>query len=230
MIDFNYYTLNEARNATGVVVVIDVLRAFTTAAHAFDVGAIKILPVAGVDEAVQLRKEIPGSLIMGEVDGEKPAGFDFGNSPTAISELDLSGRILIQRTSAGTQGIVSALNADQVLAASFVVAKPTAEVILRFNPAVVSFVITGESMGRDGDEDRACAEYIQEMVKGETPDPAFFIQRVSRSTAGRSFLMKNDQSTLPKDLNLSIQANGFPFALPVKREESKWVMYSEKAK
>lgn len=230
MIDFNYYTLNEARNATGVVVVIDVLRAFTTAAHAFDVGAIKILPVAGVDEAVQLRTEIPGSLIMGEVNGEKPAGFDFGNSPAAIRELDLSGRILIQRTSAGTQGIVSALNADHVLAASFVVAKSTAEVILRLNPAVVSFIITGESMGRDGDEDRACAEYIQGMVKGETPDPVFFTQRVSRSTAGRSFLIKNDQSTLPMDLNLSIHANAFPFALPVKREGSKWVMYREKAK
>ena len=224
MTDFNYYSLENAHEASGFVVVVDVLRAFTTAAHAFNVGAEKILPVAGVEEAIQLRKRIPGSLIMGEVDGEKPAGFDFGNSPAAISVLDLSGRTLIQRTSAGTQGIVRAVNANHLFAASFVVAKATAEVILRCNPAVVSFVITGESAARDGDEDRACAEYIQAVVMNEVTDKSAYIERVGSSSAGRSFLNDRNQTFLRNDFVMSIQTDIFPFTLPVEWEDSLWVM------
>jgi 2-phosphosulfolactate phosphatase len=89
MTAFKFFTLDEALMASGLVVVIDVLRAFTTAAHAFDRGAEKILPVASVKEAFQLRKRLPGSFIMGEVDGIKPEGFDFGNSPDQISAMDL---------------------------------------------------------------------------------------------------------------------------------------------
>ena len=227
MTEFNYYSLEYANNASGLVVVVDVLRAFTTAAYAFNVGAAKILPVSGVEEAIQLRKTIPGSLIMGEVDGEKPAGFDFGNSPADISALDLSRSTLIQRTSAGTQGIVRAVNADQLFAASFVVAKATAEVILRHNPTEVSFVITGESAGHDGDEDRACAEYIQAMVMNEAIDHRPYIERVGSSSAGRSFLDGSIQTVSKKDFFLSIQTDIFPFTLPVQREETLWVMTND---
>jgi 2-phosphosulfolactate phosphatase len=45
-------------------------------------------------------------MACGEVNGLPPEGFDFGNSPTQVMKLDLRGRALVQRTSAGTQGIV----------------------------------------------------------------------------------------------------------------------------
>jgi 2-phosphosulfolactate phosphatase len=224
MTDFNYYSLEDADKATGFVVVVDVLRAFTTAAHAFNVGVEKILPVSGVEEAVQLRKRIPGSLIMGEVDGIKPVGFNFGNSPAAFCSIDLSGRTLIQRTSAGTQGIVRAVNANHLFAASFVVAKATAGEILCQKPAEVSFVITGESAARDGDEDRACAEYIQALVINELTDKSEYIERVGRSSAGRSFLDVRNKNILMNDFIMSIQADIFHFTLPVKREDSLWIM------
>ena len=224
MINFEYFFLDEAYQAEGLVVVIDVLRAFTTAAYAFNVGVQKILPVAEVNQALNLRRQIPGSMIMGEVDGIKPPAFDYGNSPASISKLYLNDKIMIQRTSAGTQGIVLALNADQIFAASFVVAKATAEAIRRLNPDKVSFVITGKSLGRDGDEDRACGEYIQALISNQSVDSKAFINRVRYSSAGRSFIDETKSITAEIDFNLSIQTNIFSFALPVVKEDSLLTM------
>ena len=77
--------LRDAREARGTVIIIDVFRAFTTAAVAFSRGASKIVLVAEVDEALALRVRGVGELCMGEVDGKRPPGFDFGNSPHELS-------------------------------------------------------------------------------------------------------------------------------------------------
>src|SRR5512136_1543681 len=105
---FQYTTLETCYKAKNTVVVIDVIRAFSTAAYAFGAGAESITLVSGVKEALELRAAIPGALVMGEVGGIKVDSFDFGNSPAEFLGLDLSGKALIQRTSAGTQGIVRA--------------------------------------------------------------------------------------------------------------------------
>src|SRR6266540_3715942 len=52
-------------DATGAVIAIDVLRAFTTAAFAFAAGARDILLVSTVGEALALRERFPGSFVMG---------------------------------------------------------------------------------------------------------------------------------------------------------------------
>jgi 2-phosphosulfolactate phosphatase len=227
MTAFKYFILDDAHQAFGLVVVIDVLRAFTTAAHAFNCGSEKILPVARVEEAFQLRKRMAGSLIMGEVGGIKPVEFDFGNSPGEISGMDLRGRTLIQRTSAGTQGILRAENADRLFAASFVVARATALQIQQIAPEVVSFIVTGESQGRDGDEDRACGEYIQSLIMGEAHDPRVFTQRVASSSVGQFFRLSKNPYISATDFELSIEADRFAFSMPIKREQDLWVMRAE---
>jgi 2-phosphosulfolactate phosphatase len=52
---FHYTNLETCHEATGVVVVIDVIRAFTNAAFAFSRGASEIYPVSGVEEGVAKR-------------------------------------------------------------------------------------------------------------------------------------------------------------------------------
>lgn len=96
----------ELDGVSGVVVAVDVLRAFTTAAYAFAAGAASIWLVGTVDEALTFGRALPGSLVMGEEHGRRPAGFDLSNSPVDISHADVDGRILVQRTSAGTQGVI----------------------------------------------------------------------------------------------------------------------------
>jgi 2-phosphosulfolactate phosphatase len=109
--------LDGARNASGAVAVIDTFRAFTTAAVALANGASRIIMVATVEEALALRAADSGPICMGEVGGQAPPGFDYGNSPFEIATVDLRGRTIIQRTSAGTQGVVAATaGADRLYA------------------------------------------------------------------------------------------------------------------
>ena len=119
---FYYTSLETCHEATGVVVVIDVLRAFSNAAYAFSRGAKEIYPVNSVEEALIFKAETPNSLAAGEVGGLPPEGFDFGNSPTQTKELILTNKVIVQSTGAGTKGIVRSIKAETMLAASFVVA------------------------------------------------------------------------------------------------------------
>src|SRR5262245_8065009 len=66
--------LRGAQEAQGTAIIIDVFRAFTTAAVAFDRGAERIVLVAEVEEALELRRRGVGHLCIGEVDGKRPAG------------------------------------------------------------------------------------------------------------------------------------------------------------
>ena len=224
MINFHYYPLATAHEAEGIVVVIDVLRAFTTAAIAFDMGANMIYPVAGIDDAFYLRKKMPGSLLMGEINGVKPIGFDLGNSPAEISEIDLTEKILIQRTSAGTQGVIKAVKAEMIIAASFVVAAATANFIRLFDPSTVSFIITGESQGRDGVEDLSCGEYIEALLKGLQPNQEEYIKRVKSSSVGQLFLDRNNTIFKYQDLLLSTQIDRYPFYLKVCQKNGNFIM------
>lgn len=224
MIKFHYYSLAEASKAHGVVVVIDVLRAFTTAAYALANGVSRIYPVASVEEALQYKKENKAYLLMGEVDGYRPPSFDLSNSPEEIRHADLSGRVLVHRSSAGTQGLVRAENAQYLLAASFVVAGATAFYIRELDPDDVSFIVTGAYRGRDGDEDRCCGEYIEALVRGKDVTPKPFTERVGTSTVGLDFLHGKAAYILKKDYELSLRVNAFQFCLPVHREGARLVM------
>jgi 2-phosphosulfolactate phosphatase len=104
------------------VAVIDVFRAFTTTAVALANGASSIVMARSVGRAPALREAGIGQICMGEVRGRAPPGFDFGNSPFEISGVDFGGKTIIQRTSAGTEGIVAASRAKRLFAVSPVTA------------------------------------------------------------------------------------------------------------
>ncbi|MCK9588887.1 MAG: 2-phosphosulfolactate phosphatase, partial [Terrimicrobiaceae bacterium] len=69
--------LDDAPDADAVVVV-DVLRAFSTAAVALARGAIEIYPVLDVAEAFERRAREPDLILMGETDCRPIPGFDLG--------------------------------------------------------------------------------------------------------------------------------------------------------
>lgn len=222
---FHYTNLETCHTATGLVVVIDVIRAFTNAAFAFSRGAKEIYPVSTVEEALQFKAEIPNSLACGEVGGLPPDGFDFGNSPTQTDTLDLSGCTIVQRTGAGTQGIVRSINAEAMLAASLVVAKATVRHVQNLGADHVTFVITGQFGEEErGDEDLACAEYLESLLKGQRPDPAPFVDRVYRSRDAL-FHLDPDLPAFPKsDLDHCMNIDAFDFAMLVTREDGRYVM------
>src|SRR5437588_11790618 len=95
-----------AAEARGITIVIDVIRAFTGAAYALAGGASRLWLVRTTDEAFALRGRGPGALLAGAIGGRVIPGFDFNNLPTLIAKAHVTGRPLIQRTGAGTQGAV----------------------------------------------------------------------------------------------------------------------------
>ncbi len=199
------------------MVVIDVLRAFTTAAFALAAGASEILLVSSVQQAFDLREQQPDLLLMGEVGGLPIKGFDYSNSPSALEKVDLRGRQLVQRTSAGTQGVVNSDKAGLLLAASFVCARATAEYLLVRKPESVTFVITGVHEERDGDEDQACADYMAALLRGLRPDPAPYLERVRGSFSGRIFSDPAQPEFPEADLECALELDRFDFAMKVER-------------
>lgn len=221
---FLYTNLETCNEATGTVVVIDVIRAFTNAAFAFSRGAKEIYPVSTVEEALKFKAEVPNSLACGEVGGLPPEGFDFGNSPTHTNTLSLNGRILVQRTGAGTQGIIRSVTADVMLAASLVVANATIRHIHNLNPESVTFVITGQLSDGRGDEDLACAEYFEALLRGQTPDPAPYVDRVYKSRDALFHLDPNLPEFPISDLDYCTNIDAFDFVMSVTQENGRPVI------
>ncbi len=223
---FKRYTVADCHELTGTAVVIDVLRAFTTAAFAFSRGAEKINLVASIEEAFQLQKSKPHTLLMGESGGLPIEGFDFGNSPAQIAMADLQGKEIIQRTSAGTPGVVGSVHADVLLTGSFVCAQAIANYLQQMQPETVSFVITGSRPDRIADEDVACADYLQALLQGDTPDPEPYLQRVRDSRNGRIFLSPDYPKFPAADVACATQLDRFDFVMPVTREDGLVIMHA----
>lgn len=221
----HYKTLETCHTANGPVIVIDVLRAFSNAAYAFSRGAREIILVGTVEEALDLKSKLPNAKVMGEVGGLPPAGFDFGNSPTQILEEDLRGLTLIQRTGAGTQGAVRCVNASVLLATSYIVASATIKHVLKMSPPEVTFVITG---GYNNDEDVSCAEYLDALLKGQTPDTKSFIKRVYNSKDAKQHLDPNQPEFPETDLDYCTRINAFNFSMPIIRKDNLLTMQAVK--
>jgi len=220
--------LDPAPESHDVVVAIDVLRSFTTAAYAIAAGASAIYPVDTVAGAIHLGKVLPDALSTGAIAGGDPIpGFDFGNSPTALAATQLNGQALIQCTAAGVRGLSRFTHARALFAGSLVCAQATARAILSLQPDEVVFLITGEWVDRDGDEDICCADYLEALLRGETPDPTPFEARVRHSDFGRRFTAGTNPNLPLSDLDLCAQADRFDFSLRARRENGRLVLLPE---
>ena len=217
--------LQNQHSPADTVVVIDVLRSFTTAAVALAGGARAIYPVEGVAAATALLARIVNPLSVGAVGGGDPVpGFDFGNSPSHLAQADLAGRDVVLTTAAGVRGLQRFRQSRRLYAASLVCAAATARAISAAGAREVCFVITGEWVDRNGDEDIACADYIEALLCGERPAPEPFAQRVRESDFGRRFVAGTWPHLPLADLDLAADADRFDFALPVRLEKDRLVI------
>ena len=173
-----------AAGASGTTVVIDTFRAFTTAAVLFDRGIHRLMLTASLDEARHLAEQVDG-LLCGEDGGRKPPDFELGNSPFEASRrTDLTGRTIVQRTSAGTRSVVAALDAggDPVFAASFVVASATAAAVAATGSSAVTIVSAGLHGSEPSEEDDLTAAHIAGVLAGDVPrDTASAIASCARA-------------------------------------------------
>ncbi len=101
-----------------ITLVIDVLRATSTIATVFGRGAQKVVISSSAAEAIRLKSTHPGYILCGEKEGIKIEGFDYDNSPSRLSCLDLKGKSIVLKTSNGTRSFIKAKDSRAVYALS----------------------------------------------------------------------------------------------------------------
>lgn len=223
--------IDGAKKAKGLTVIIDVFRAMTVEAYMARNNAKKIIPVSSVDFSFKYKNNHTNTILCGERSGKIVDGFDFGNSPSQIENIDFSGKTVIHTTSAGTQGIANAINADEIIGGSLVCAKAIAAYIKEKNPEYVSLVAMGLDGVRDTDEDMLCARYIKALLEGTTiPDLETEIQKI-KYTDGAKFFDKQSQEVFPeRDFHLCADYDSFDFVLRLTKDSETGLDCMEKIK
>ncbi len=219
-----FHLIEGAKQAEGLTVIIDVFRAFSLECYLYDMGVKEIRPVGTIEEALTLRSEIANSVLIGERHGKKCEGFDYGNSPSSILPEDVAGKTVIHTTSAGTQGIVNARKATEIITGSLVNAKAIVQYIQEKKLEVVSLVCMGNEGIRLAAEDELCAEYIKSMLEGnELPDIAGRVAALQEN-GGEHFFDKERQEVFPEaDFWMCTKYNQFPFVIRVEKDSTGFI-------
>jgi 2-phosphosulfolactate phosphatase len=218
--DSRFVGIADLVETPSVAVVVDVMRACTVAAWAFAQGAERIVLAESLDEALALKARHPDWAAL--KDGPLAPGFDMVNSPGLLRSIDLAGRTVVQKTTAGTVGALAVKGASLVLCAGFVVAEATARLLRTYECDSVTFVVTGE----DGhaDEDLACAQYIARRATGAGTDASEFLDRAAASRAATELATGVRQGVHPDDVALCLELDRFPFAMVATSEGPQMVL------
>jgi len=215
----------EVTEVGGAVVVVDVIRAFTTAAAAFEAGAEAVDLVGTVEEALALKAAHPGWWAMGEDRGLRPDGFDLPNSPVLAATADLAGRTLVQSTSAGTQGVVAAQRAERLWCTGLATASATARAVNAAGLGAPTYVITGwlpDRPDRPGTDDLLTARHIEAIRTGAAgPDAHDQVARaVAASDEAARTLQLGSGHVHPDDIAFAADVDRAGFAMEVRRDDT----------
>lgn len=206
--------------AADVNVVIDVIRAFTVAHIAFLRGVREILLVNTVEEAMALRAAHPDYLLAGEIRGLPIEGFDLDNSPFRISQAELEGRTLVQKTTNGVKATLAALSAKHVFVSGFSNAQRTAA-------HVQQLVSSGDAQSVNliashplDDDDLACAEYMRDVIlRRPEINPSCVVARIRNARSAAKFQTQVPNEFEPRDLDFCVQVMDSDFVMAVVKNE-----------
>ena len=218
-----------AREARGLVVIIDVFRAFSCQPLFFHFGVKKVILEADPAKAIRLKSQHPEFILVGEVNEVPIEGADLGNSP---SEIVLRGqdyfrdKVVVHRTTSGVTGASDALEkADEVLLGSFPMAGAIVKYIKRAKPDLVTLVAMGDRAKKEAPEDEACADYLEHLLTGRAYDPIKTLKEVLFQPTAQKFI-QGKKAYLPReDPIFCLQRDLFDFVLGVKKENEFMVVF-----
>lgn len=119
------------------VVVVDILRATTSICTAFMNGAKKVIPVATLDEAREMKTQ--GFMVAAERDGDVQEFADFGNSPFNFTKERVCDNEIVYSTTNGTQAIKMAESCHNVLVGAYLNLDTLSQFLVKDNHNVVIF-------------------------------------------------------------------------------------------
>ena len=214
-----------ARRAHGIVVIIDVFRAFTITPLIFHLGARKAVFVDEPEQALSFRSRDPDVVLAGEVNEQLIPGFDLGNSPSEVlhqrHELFV-GKTVVQRTTAGVIGVLGAVsNAEEVILGSYVMAKAVSRYLMSRNPLpeMVTLVAMGSRGMTRSPEDEGCADYLAHLLTGSPYDHLRALKQIIFNEAAQKFIRRDKVHLPPEDPLLCLQRDLFDFVLIAQKED-----------
>ncbi len=231
-----------AAQARGVTIVIDVIRAFTVAGHAFARGAQTLWLVRDIEEALALRERVfaeatstekPPVFLAGEHKGKLIPGFDFNNSPAYMSRADVQGGLVIQRTGAGTQGAVAVAHTPYILLCALTNAQATAAyartLATKTAGEITLFPTGSEDDFAYGSEDIYCADYVEALLEERGDTQQLLEDRIAQLRASIRFeLWQEGDADFPaEDIPTVLDVDRFHFAMLGIRKQWHDITYIE---
>jgi len=156
-------------------------------------------------------------VLAGERHARKLPGFDIGNSPTEIRATDLRGRVLVHTTHAGTQGLMNASGADEVLTGAFVNISAVCRYLQARAPAQVSLVRMGHEARERCAEDDLYAQCLRLMLLGEPAPLAEVRERLREAPAAAKFFDPACDWAPRDDFDYCTDVDRFDFVLRLRR-------------
>ena len=220
--------VHDAKQATGLAIIIDVFRAFTVEPYLIYNGVEKIIPVGDKQIAYDLKEKNKDYILVGERSGVKLPGFDFGNSPSQIKNVDFSNKTVVHTTSCGTQGIVNAINASEIITGSLVNASAIVKYIKQNNFDEVSIVSMSRPNELPSAEDNLCARYLKSLLEDTALENLEDEIENLKLTSGKKFFDSSMKEVFPEeDFYLCVEINKFNFVLRVNKD-TNGMLYMEK--
>ena len=139
------------------LVVVDVIRATTTAVGAVALGR-RCFPVPSLEAAWRLRRRLPNALLVGELAGIKPQDFAMNNSPAEVALRKDIARPMVLLSSSGTRLMHAAQDGLAVYLACFRNAASIAGYLAGRYDRIA--VIGAGSRGEFRKEDQICCAWI----------------------------------------------------------------------
>jgi 2-phosphosulfolactate phosphatase len=153
------------------IVAVDVIRATTTAVTCVALGR-NCFPVPSLDAAVPLAAKLTNPLLVGELGGSMPYGFDLNNSPAALESRTDVHRPMILLTTSGTRLICGAEESQAMYVACLRNYSAQVAYLAAHHPTVA--IIGAGSRAEFREEDQLCCAWIAEglVAAGYEPQDA----------------------------------------------------------
>ena len=201
-----------------VTVVIDVFRAFTTAAYVLDRSPATYMLAKKHSVITELAKNRINPLVIGKPEiGMDGHIYNIPNSPTRTLGVEVENRDVIHRTEAGALGVLLCRDADLILAASFVNANATVQFIKTLPNPIITLLPMGHEGNTPSMEDTLCAEYINALMQSKKLDLVPYLSELKKGPG--SYFFSKDQLQYPaEDFERCLQVDHFNFAIRARLE------------
>lgn len=161
------------------LVVVDVIRATTTAMTAVATGR-RCFPVPSLEAALPVAARLDQPLLVGELGGNMPYGFDTTNSPAEMAMRSDTWRSMILLSSSGTQLMARAARANFAYIGSL---RNMSAMVRHLASRHAHVAVLGAgTRGEFREEDEACCAWIAEglMQRGYVPQNGTTVEAMQR--------------------------------------------------